>query len=49
LRYGAKDIKIPHLTTYQWNKKNETKVNKMQETNLQNWKKEKNNGNNHDN
>jgi hypothetical protein len=30
LRYGAKDIEILDLTTYQWNKKNETKEKKLQ-------------------
>jgi hypothetical protein len=35
LRCGAKDIEIPDLTTYKWNRKNETKENKMQEKNPQ--------------
>jgi hypothetical protein len=39
LRYGAKDIEIPYLTTYQWNRKNEIKEKKLQETNLQKWRK----------
>jgi hypothetical protein len=49
LKYDAKDIEIIDLTMYQWNKKNQTKGKKKQETNLQKWRKEKSSGNNHDN
>jgi hypothetical protein len=41
LRYGAKDIEIPDLTTYQWNRKNETKEKKHKKPTLKNGKKKK--------
>jgi hypothetical protein len=41
LRYGAKDIEIPHLTTYQWNMKNETNKIKCKKPTFKNGEKKK--------
>jgi hypothetical protein len=41
LRYGAKDIEIPDLTTYLWNGKNETKGKKCKKPTFKNGEKKK--------